>query len=116
MRQIEEFSENFRQMMTICMAWTAGLVAWIWICVTLHFRDVDMSVAYTVVAVAIGIQILRSVIHLSQEESRTARKYKDYLDTYSYQVLNRMRNDPDMSSWSKREISKYLKSTMIWGY
>lgn len=116
MRQIEEFSKDLRHMANICMAWTAVLVVWVWISVLLHFRDNDIRVVYSVVAVALGIQIFRSAVRLHIEETRTTHMYKNYLNTFSYQVLDRMRNDPEMSAWSKREIAKYLKAAMVLGY
>ncbi len=116
MRQIEEFSNDLRYKANVCMAWTAVLVVWVWVSVLLHFRDNDIRVVYTVVAVTLGIQIFRSAVRLHMEESRTARMYKNYLNTFSYQVLDRMRSDPKMSAWSKREIAKYLKEAMILGY
>jgi len=116
MRQIEEFSTSYQHHINICMAWAAGLVAWAWISVALHMNGLDMRVVYTAVAVAIGIRTFKVVMALCMETKQTAQRYKSYLDTFSYAVLHRMRNDSSLSAWSRQEIDKYLNSAMCWGY
>lgn len=108
MRQIEEFSSDYQRLAFHCMAWTAGLLTWVFVSVLMHMKGVDMRVFYTIIALGIGMRLYGAARVMNREAQDAEVQYRGYLDLFSYQVLQRMRNDPDMSSWSRREISRYL--------
>ena len=112
MRQIEEFSSTYQRLALDCVIWTAGLIIWVWISVLLHWRNVDMRYIYILVTIGISFRLFTSVVALNREEREMSLLYCNYLDTFSYQVLMRMRFDSDMSKWSKREIAHYLNMAM----
>lgn len=112
MRQIEEFSDRYRDLGLSCILWTGVLVVWIWICSLLHWRGMDMSLPYSLVATVIGYMLLKSVAALRQEELRLEQAYIEYLDSLSWQEMRSLSRNQHLSSWSKREIARYLNQAL----
>lgn len=94
------------------MAWTFGLIVWVWVSVLLYWREFDTRIVYSLVAISIALRLFKAVVDLNREEQHTARLYSSYLDTFSYVVLLHALDNPDISAWSRREISRYLNLAM----
>jgi len=116
LRQIEDFSSNYLKHSASCLMWTVILLGWVWISVVLHLNGFDMKIIFTAVAALAASRLYVCGVRLLREERQAVILYRNYLDTFSYQVLQRMLADSNMSAWSRREIGRYLHDSMCWGY
>ena len=108
LRQVEEFSSTLKKTRRSGYISACLLLLFTFVCVGLFLRDIDVIALFSAGAAILLVQLAMAGADYFHEEKRAAERYWNYLDTYSYQVIETLRQTSQLSDWSRYEIDRYL--------